>query len=248
MIDVLVLDVNETLTDMEPLRDGFEAAGLPRHSLEPWFAEILRDGFALTAVDAYAAFGDLAADLLRDRFAAAGIEPVEETVRNVFSGFTRLPLHADVAPGLQRIHEAGVRIVTLTNGAAAMSENVFGNGGILPFLEHRLDVSGPQRWKPHPDAYRYAAEVCGVPVERTGLAAVHPWDVDGAQRAGLHGFYVDRRKTPYPNSFRAPEHTVPDFTALADLLQTGQSQSNQSQAGQSQAGQSQAGQSQAKAK
>ena len=62
MIDVLVLDVNETLTDMEPLRDGFEAAGLPRHSLDAWFAATLRDGFALTAVDGYAAFRDLAAD------------------------------------------------------------------------------------------------------------------------------------------------------------------------------------------
>jgi 2-haloacid dehalogenase len=229
MIDVLVLDVNETLTDMEPLRDGFEAAGLPRHSLEPWFAEILRDGFALATVDEYAAFGDLAADLLRDRFVAAGIEPVEETITKVFSGFTRLPLHPDVAPGLQRIHEAGVRIITLTNGAAAMSENVFRNGGILPFLEHRLDVSGPRRWKPHADAYRYAADICGVPVERMGLAAVHPWDIDGARRAGLQGFYVDRRKTPYPSAFRTPDHTVVDFTALADLLQAGRTDGSQAE-------------------
>ena len=219
MIDVLVLDVNETLTDMEPLRDGFEAAGLPRHGLDSWFAAILRDGFALTAVDTYAAFRDIAADLLTEQLVAAGIEPSAEAIQNVLSGFTRLPLHADVAPGLRRIHDAGVRIVTLTNGAAAMSENVFGNGGILPLLEHRLDVSTPRRWKPHPDAYRYAAEVCGVPVERMGLAAVHPWDIDGAQRAGLQGLYIDRRKTPYPSTFTPPDHTVADFEALAELLQ-----------------------------
>jgi 2-haloacid dehalogenase len=219
MIDVLVLDVNETLTDMEPLRDGFEAAGLPRHSLEAWFAATLRDGFALTAVGAYAAFRDLAVELLEAQLVTAGIEPTAETTKNILSGFTRLPLHADVAPGLHKIHEAGVRIVTLTNGSAAMSENVFRDGGILPLLEHRLDVSVPQRWKPHPDAYRYAAEVCGVPVERMGLAAVHPWDIDGAQRAGLQGFYIDRRNTPYPKAFGAPDHTVTDFEALAELLQ-----------------------------
>jgi 2-haloacid dehalogenase len=219
MIDVLVLDVNETLTDMEPLRDGFEAAGLPRHGLDAWFAATLRDGFALTAVGEYAAFRDIAAGLLTDQLVAAGIEPRAETVQNILSGFTRLPLHPDVAPGLRRIHDSGVRIVTLTNGAATMSENVFGNAGILPFLEHRLDVSTPQRWKPHPDSYRYAAEVCGVPAERMGLAAVHPWDIDGAQRAGLQGFYVDRRKTPYPKVFKAPDHTIADFEALAELLQ-----------------------------
>ncbi|GAA1576753.1 MULTISPECIES: haloacid dehalogenase type II [Kribbella] len=217
MIDVLVLDVNETLTDMEPLRDGFEAAGLPRHGLDEWFAAILRDGFALTAVDAYAAFGELAAELLADRLGAE--ENVAETVSEVVSGFTRLPLHPDVAPGLQKIHEAGIRIITLTNGAAGMSENVFRNGGILSLLEHRLDVSVPRRWKPHPAAYRYAAEVCGVPVERMALAAVHPWDIDGAARAGLQTAYIDRRKTPYPKVFRAPDLSVPDFEALAGVLQ-----------------------------
>lgn len=219
MIDVLVLDVNETLTDMEPLRDGFESVGLPRHGLEAWFAATLRDGMALTAAGAYANFGAIAAELLEAQLAAAGIEPTEETVQKVLSGFTRLPLHADVAPGLHKIHEAGVRIVTLTNGSAAMSENVFRDGGILGLLEHRLDVSTPQRWKPHPDSYRYAAEVCGVPVERMGLAAVHPWDIDGARRAGLQGFYIDRRKTPYPKAFQSPDHTVADFNQLAELLQ-----------------------------
>ncbi|NIK54957.1 haloacid dehalogenase type II [Kribbella shirazensis] len=219
MIDVLVLDVNETLTDMEPLRDGFEEVGLPRHGLDVWFAEILRDGFALTAVGEYVAFRDLAAGLLEERLVAAGIEPSDEKVTTVLSGFTRLPLHADVEPGLRRIHEAGIRIVTLTNGAAAMSENVFRNGGILPLLEHRLDVSVPRRWKPHPDAYRHAAEVCGVPVERMALAAVHPWDIDGAHRAGLQTAYVDRRRTPYPRTFSAPEILVPDFVELAEILQ-----------------------------
>jgi hypothetical protein len=42
-----------------------------------------------------------------------------ETIAGVLSGFTRLPLHPDVEPGLRRVHETGVRIVTLTNGSAA---------------------------------------------------------------------------------------------------------------------------------
>ena len=41
MIDVLLLDVNETLSDLEPLRDRFVAAGLPAHSLDAWFAATL---------------------------------------------------------------------------------------------------------------------------------------------------------------------------------------------------------------
>jgi 2-haloacid dehalogenase len=43
---VLVLDVNETLSDLEPMRERFEQVGLPRHALDAWFAATLRDGFA----------------------------------------------------------------------------------------------------------------------------------------------------------------------------------------------------------
>jgi 2-haloacid dehalogenase len=214
-IDVLLLDVNETLTDLEPLRDGFAQAGLPRESLDVWFAATLRDGFALTAAGTFAEFRTVGADALANLLGRRD----EEVIDEVLAGFTRLPLHPDVRPGLELIRDAGVRIVTLANGRAAMSEQAFTDGGIIDLLEHRLDVSVPRKWKPHPDAYRYAAEVCGVPVERMGLAAAHPWDVDGAQRAGLHGYHVNRRGTPYPKAFLLPEHTVAGFEELGRSLQ-----------------------------
>jgi 2-haloacid dehalogenase len=48
---------------------------------------------------------------------------------------------------------------------------------------------------------------------------VHPWDIDGARRAGLQGFYLDRRATPYPEAFLAPDLVVPDLPALAKALE-----------------------------
>ncbi|MFK4085942.1 haloacid dehalogenase type II [Kribbella sp. NPDC020789] len=213
--EVLVLDVNETLSDLTPMRARFEAAGLPGSSLDAWFAAVLRDGFALTTVGAPADFGAIAAEILTSQLVAAGLEAGPETVRGVLAGFTQLELHPDVVPGLRRLHAAGLRIVTLTNGSAALSERMFTEAGLLPLLEHRLDVTEPGRWKPHPAAYEYAAEVCQVPLDRMALAAVHPWDIDGAKRAGLQAWYVDRRHTPYPRSFTAPDLTVTDFEDLA---------------------------------
>jgi 2-haloacid dehalogenase len=218
--EVLVLDVNETLSDMEPLRARFEAAGLPGHSLELWFAATLRDGFALTAADSYGNFRTIGGDVLRSMLISAGRDADEATIGGVLSGFTELRVHPDVAPGLQRLRDLGLRLVTLTNGAAAMSERMFTEAGVLPLLEHRLDVEVPGRWKPHPAAYRYAAEVCGVGVDRIALVAVHPWDIDGARRAGLQGYYLDRRATPYPEAFLPPDLQVPDLTALAEAVQT----------------------------
>lgn len=57
---MIAFDVNETLSDMEPLSSRFEAVGAPRHLRAAWFASTLRDGFALTAAGAYADFGQVA--------------------------------------------------------------------------------------------------------------------------------------------------------------------------------------------
>lgn len=220
-VDVLVLDVNETLSDLEPLRARFEAAGLPGESLDTWFAATLRDGFALTAAGATATFRSIGTDVLRAQLAAHGREPDDATVNAVLSGFTQLRTHPDVVPGLRRLHADGMRLVTLTNGAAALSERMFAEAGLLDLLEHRLDVERPGKWKPHPAPYEYAAQVCGVPVERMALVAVHPWDVDGARRAGLRTIYLDRRGTPYPEAFLPADLVAKDLVEVAEVLAGG---------------------------
>jgi 2-haloacid dehalogenase len=215
--EVLVLDVNETLSDLEPLRARFEQAGLPAYTLDTWFAATLRDGFALTAAGSYASFRDVAADVLRTLFATHGVDHAG-AVDLVLSGLAELPAHPDVGPGLRKIHDRGVRLITLTNGATGISERMLADAGVLPLLEHRLSVEAPQRWKPHPDAYRYAAQTCGVDPARMALVAVHPWDIDGARRAGLAGIWVDRKESPYPSAFLPPDLQVPDLEVLADTL------------------------------
>ncbi|NUQ98654.1 MAG: hypothetical protein HOY79_19570 [Streptomyces sp.] len=44
---LLVFDVNETLSDLAPLRHRFEDFGASADLMPLWFAGILRDGFAL---------------------------------------------------------------------------------------------------------------------------------------------------------------------------------------------------------
>ncbi|MFF4402914.1 hypothetical protein [Streptomyces sp. NPDC001480] len=48
--------------------------------------------------------------------------------------------------------------------------------------------------------------------------AVHPWDVDGAQRAGLAGAWLRRGRTAYPRSLTDPSLAVEDLAELARLI------------------------------
>ncbi|WP_055469073.1 haloacid dehalogenase type II [Streptomyces ardesiacus] len=218
---VLVFDVNETLSDLTPLRHRFEETGASADLLPLWFAGILRDGFALTAAGGPADFSTLAADSLRWLLTGTlGPTAAEEAARHIVAGFAELDVHPDVVAGVRSLRSAGHRLVTMTNGSAALSEKLLTRAGIRDCFEALLDVTGPGCWKPDPRAYHYAVERCGVGPEQAMLVAVHPWDIDGAQRAGLSGAWLRRGvpDTAYPRSLTSPTLAADDLTELARLL------------------------------
>jgi 2-haloacid dehalogenase len=214
--ELVVLDVNETLSDLEPLRARFGSVGAPAHLLDTWFAGTLRDGFALAASNAYRPFPEVGAAVLTGLLSQVqGLTvPVERAVADVMDGISALDVHADVPAGLRAFRDAGVRVVTLTNGSLTQAARLLERAGVADLVERRLSVDDAGRWKPHPDAYRYASEQCGVPLERCAMVAAHPWDLHGASSVGMTCGWVDRRGTPWPAIF--PRAAV-SGTTLSDV-------------------------------
>lgn len=215
----VIFDVNETLSDMTPLRERFEDVGASAQLAETWFAGVLRDGFALTAAGAYADFRSVAKAGLRTVLAGAGAPAdLEGAADHILDGLARLTVHPDVPDGVRALHGAGLRLATMTNGSAASAERLLTDAGLGECFEAHLDVSGPQAWKPAPAAYGYALARLGVEPADATLVAVHPWDVDGALRAGLRAAWICRTPAPYPDVLRPPTHTVPGLRTLPTAL------------------------------
>ena len=213
--EVVVFDVNETLSDMSPMATRFADVGLPAHLAKTWFASVLRDGFALTAVGASERFVVLADKLFRSLADPAQLDrDVDAAVEHVLTGFLSLPVHPDVVESVRALRAAGFRLVTLSNGATQVAQKLFEAAGIHDEFEKLLSVEDAGIWKPHRRAYEYAARACDVEFSRMLLVAVHPWDIDGAARAGMSTAWIDRAGATYPSFFTPPTHTV---TALTDL-------------------------------
>ena len=219
-LELVLLDVNETLSDLAPLHARFEQAGAPGHLLTTWFASTLRDGFALAAAEASAPFLDVAAAALRTLLTPLPdlAVPVEQAVDDVLAGLGNLGVHSDVPPGLRALAERGLRVVPFTNGSTSAAEGLLERAGLRDLVERCLSVEDAGRWKPHPRAYAYALQECGVHAERAALVAVHPWDVDGAARAGLLGGWLDRSGTPWPAVLAPPSVRGPDLVDVARAL------------------------------
>lgn len=204
---VVVFDVNETLSDLSPLAQRFSDVGAPGFLMQTWFTALLRDGFALTAVGQNPAFAEVGRGVLRGLVSSVeGLNrDVEDAVEHVMSGFGELPLHPDVPDGLRLLGDAGVRMVTLTNGSTSLSQRMFEAAGVAHLFERLLSVEDAPAWKPARGAYAYAAGECGTTLDAMLLVAVHPWDVDGAKRAGMQAAWLDRREAPYPGHFTEPD-------------------------------------------
>ena len=216
---LLVFDVNETLSDMSPMAGRFEDVGAPAHLAATWFAGLLRDGFALTAVESSDSFAHIAAESLRVALHGVDLDRgVGEAVTHIMDGFSGLPVHADVPDGIRALSGLGIRLVTLSNGSASVAEALFDRAGIREHFERLLTVADAGRWKPAPESYAYALQECGVDPEDAMLVAVHPWDTDGASRAGLATAWLNRTGGPYPEYFSAPDLRATSLSDLAEQL------------------------------
>jgi 2-haloacid dehalogenase len=211
----IAFDVIETMFPLEPLRQRIIAAGQPGHLLELWFTRLLRDAFALAAAGGYRPFAELATQALTS---ATGHAVPDEVAREIVGGFAELDPHPDVEPALRRARDAGVRVVTLTNGSARTTTALLRRAGVDQHVEAVLSVDDVRRYKPAPQVYRHATDTCQVPPDRVALVAAHAWDTHGAHAAGLVTGWVSRLEDHFPKVFTAPDVTGNDLVAVVDGL------------------------------
>lgn len=217
--EVVVFDVNETLSDMAPVASRFRDVGAPELTDRVWFASLLRDAFALTAAGSSERFATFASAGLRSILTGLPLtRNLDAAVEHVMAGFAALDVHPDVPDGVRALKESGRRLVTLSNGSADIADRLLTNAGLRDQFEQVLSVDDAGVWKPAPGAYAYAARTCGVEPAEMMLVAVHPWDTDGAARAGMSTAWINRDGRPYPEYFTPPTHTVTALTELPGRL------------------------------
>jgi 2-haloacid dehalogenase len=214
--DVIVFDVNETLSDMAPMARRFADVGAPGLLATVWFSALLRDGFALTAAGDKEPFARLARGALDAVLAGTDVNrPAAEAADYILDGFSGLGVHPDVPDGVRGLRAGGLRLVTLSNGSADVADQLLTAAGIRGEFERLLSVEDAGAWKPAPAAYDYAARACSVSAADMLLVAVHPWDIHGARAAGMRTGWITRKPSPYPGYFALPDLQAADLTGLA---------------------------------
>jgi 2-haloacid dehalogenase len=202
----VIFDVNETLIDLRGLEPLFADAGLGPEWINVWLTETQRDGFALCAAGDWAPFSVLGSTVWNRLAPGRDAAELREALRSC-------ALHSDVAAAVTALAEAGIPMVTLTVGDAALAQQAFDRAG-LPASAH-LSCDAVRRWKPAPEAYHFAVQYLGVETGDAMMIAAHDWDLHGARRAGLQTGWVNRSGRAWSPGFAAPDVAAGSLTELA---------------------------------
>lgn len=208
---VILFDVIETLFSLAPLKERFLRNGVMEESADLFFAQLLRDAFALSSAGVFRPFPEIAQGTLRVLLENQGHTEVDNAVKDILSVFGELPAHPDVKAALESVHQAGARAVLLTNGSRANTEKLVAGAGLSDVVDRVISIEDFQIWKPQAGVYREACRQCGVNTGEATLIAAHAWDVHGAMQAGLNGVWVRRQDSVFHPLMGAP-------TALAETL------------------------------
>ena len=212
MKPLIVFDVNETLLDLAPIRDGFEATLGDRALAAVWFGQLLELSFVAAITGRYRPFTELGAAAFAMVTESAGVA-VPPAERNAIVGRIRtLPPHPDSEAGLRLLRDHDFRIAALTNSPQATAEAQLEHAGLDSYLERIMSVDMVRTFKPSPEVYRAAATELGTPIGDIMMVAAHDWDVAGAMAAGTRGAFVAR-----PGQVLDPGQAPPEIIG-ADVL------------------------------
>jgi 2-haloacid dehalogenase len=214
---VVAFDIIETVFSLEPLRADLTALGLPPSTLELWFAESLRDAFALAAVGDFQPFRDVQDAVLEQVLAQHGRTATAAQRSDVLDGMKRLSPHPDAQDSFDTLTKAGIRICALSNGAVASTTALLEQAGLRSQVELVISVEDVGLSKPRKEVYAYAARQMKVEPGELALIACHPWDIHGAKAAGLAAGYVSRGR-PFPPFMRAPDVSGETLSETAGMF------------------------------
>lgn len=193
---VVVFDVVETLATLDPVAERLAGRGQDAAVLAGWFTRLLRDAMALTAAGGWAGFAEVATSALH---AQTRGRLTKEQCEHVVAGFGELTAQPDAVAAVSAARDAGMRVFTLSNGAAASTRTFLERAGIADDVEAVLSIDDARAWKPAAAVYRHALTRAGLPAPEVALVAVHSWDIYGAQQVGLTTGWCPRlERVPTP--------------------------------------------------
>ncbi len=212
----VAFDVLGTMFSLERPRTALGAIGAPPHALDVWFAQALRDAYAWSLTGNYRPLAEVLRAALPRTLQQLGVRTAESERDTALATFRELDPVDGVREAVERLADAGWRLITLTNGSVDSTRVLLEHAGIADRFSALRSADEVGKTKPHPDVYDLAREDAEGPV---WLLAAHGWDVAGAKAAGLRAAWVSALEKRYLGEmYPEPDVTAGTLTEAAEKI------------------------------
>jgi 2-haloacid dehalogenase len=130
--------------------------------------------------------------------------------------------HLDTFPEnlgvLQQLKTRAISTGILSNGDAAMLQDVTRYAGLEALLDHVISVDPVRKFKTHPDAYALGEQATGLPASEILFVSSNGWDALGATWYGYQTLWVNRYHLPFEQLGTQPSRIGPDLRAVLDFF------------------------------
>jgi len=215
---VLVFDVIETIFSLEGLSKAFQSLGLPEHTKDLFFAQLLRDAFAVSATGTYVPFIDMARGTLEVVLTNFGVSSTASAIERILPVFGQLDAHPDVREALTLAKDRKMDVVFFTNGSKGNTEALITRNALDELVDHVVSIDAIGQWKPKKTVYQEAVRSVGGETARSAMIAAHAWDTNGAMNAGMLAGWVRRQDSVYHPAMRRPGFNSDSLIELVDKM------------------------------
>ena len=218
--EALAFDMYGTLVDPIRIWKQLEQyiPGDAQRIAEMWRQKQLEFTFRLTAMERYEDFEQVTRKALDYALAANGHSLDAQQKNSLMAQYNDLEHFVDVESGLQRLKDQGYTMVVFSNGNPAMLTNIMNAANLHPYFRGFVSVDEVKVYKPSPLVYRHVANSLGWSIDEVRLISSNPFDVIGAEAAGMQAAWVNRSGGMFDTLAPRPQMVVKSLVELADVL------------------------------
>ena len=166
----------------------------------------------------YVDFSGVTKDALVYAAKAMDVTLTADDQQRLLGAYLHLDPWPDTADALRRLHDSGMRIITIADFSPSMLRANADNAGLTPMFDALVSTDANHTYKPDPRAYRLGMDRLHLEKQEIVFAAFGGWDAAGATSFGYPTVWVNRFNQPAEELGVRPDRTCMDLAGLLEFV------------------------------